>query len=108
MTVINSIRNSISVTFLVLLLSLPTMVFGNPNATVNDIAITETPGMTFYRPTQFYGGQMPYPEIPEIEYINTGEHEQLDGLAKFLESRGVALSLGSNPNRDSAFERIRK
>ncbi len=87
-----------------MLLATPVQSFGSGEKSLDQIAITNTPGMTFYRPANFYGGEMPFPEIPEIEFINTNDQPQLEGLSRFLESQGVALSLGSNPNRDSAFD----
>ncbi len=73
---------------------------------VDEFAITQTSGMALYYPSTFYGGSLAtqFPELPEMEVVNSSDYRDLAFLEAYLEQEGIALGLGVNPNRDSSFD----
>ncbi len=75
----------------------PNSALFNPNI------LSLTPGIKYYKPSDFFSGKHVFGEIPELAQINTHTNELIRKIAWYLESQGVAIGLGTNSNRSSFF-----
>lgn len=70
--------------------------------------VSKTSGISFFNPSQVFGGEISFKELPELSHINLnaageiGDH--MTKLNSFLMSNGIPFGLGVNQNRDSAFD----
>lgn len=70
--------------------------------------VSDSPGMSFFDPTDVLNGSVSFEQLPETALMNTNGDKDVNNeirlMVNFLKYNGIPMGLGANSNRDSFFD----